>query len=88
MNRSLALLCLIRLDRSRVVILSLARYRNVFILQFMNYYIQDGRYGMGDRIGEGVAPSVSIKDRSVVGCADQGLNCTNRMPGVGGSRSR
>ena len=39
-------------------------------------------------MGVGVAPSVSIKDRSVVGCADQGLNCTNRMPGVGGSRNR
>ena len=53
----------------------------------MNYYIQDGRYGMGDRMGEGVAPSVLIKDRSVAGCADRGLNCTNRMPGVGGSRN-
>ena len=49
----------------------------------MNYYIQDGKYGMGDRMGEGVAPSVLIKDRSVVGCAYRGLNCTNRMPGVG-----
>ena len=48
----------------------------------MNYYIQDGRYGMRDRMGEGVAPSVLIKDRSVVGCADRGLNCNNRMPGV------
>jgi hypothetical protein len=35
-----------------------------------------------------LAPSVSIKDRSVVGYADRGLNCTNRMPGVGGSRNR
>ena len=51
----------------------------------MNYYIQDGRYGMGDLMGEGVAPSMSIKHCSVVGCADRGLNCTNRMPGVGGS---
>ena len=39
-------------------------------------------------MGEGVAPLVSIKDRSVVGCADRGLNCTSRMPGVGGSRNR
>ena len=39
-------------------------------------------------MGEGIAPSVLIKDRSVVGCADRGLNCTNRMPGVGGSRNR
>ena len=54
----------------------------------MSYYIQDGRDGMGDRMGECVAPSVLIKDRSVVGCADQGLNCTNRMPGVGGSQNR
>ena len=53
----------------------------------MNYYIQDGRKGMGDRMGEGVAPSVLIKDSSIVGCADRGLNCNNRMPGVGGSRN-
>ena len=87
MNRSLALPCLIGLDRSRVIILSLARY-SVFIFQYMNYYIQDGRYEMGDRMGESLAPSVLIKDRSVVGCADRGLNCTNRVPGVGGSRNR
>ena len=85
MNRSLALLCLIGLDRSRVIILSLARYR---MSLYMNYYIQDGRYEMGDRMGEGVAPSVLIKDRSVIGCVDRGLNCTGRMPGVGGSRNR
>ena len=42
----------------------------------------------GDQAREGLAPSVSTKDRTVVGCADQGLNCTNRMPGVGGSRNR
>ena len=54
----------------------------------MNYFIQDGRKGMGDRMGEGVAPSVLIKDRSIVGCANRGLNCTNRMPGVGGSQNR
>ena len=35
--------------------------------------------------GECLAPSVSLKDRTVVGCADQELNYTNRMPGVGGS---
>ena len=28
---------------------------------------------MGDRMGEGVAISVLIKDRSVVGCADRGI---------------
>ena len=54
----------------------------------MNYYIQDGRYGMGDRMGECVAPSVLFKDHSVVGCADRGLNYTNRISGVGGSRNR
>ena len=39
-------------------------------------------------MGEGAAPFVLSKDRSVVGCADRGLNCTNRMPGVGGSRNQ
>ena len=39
-------------------------------------------------MGECVAPYVLIKDRSVVGCADRGLNYTNRIPGVGGSRNR
>ena len=52
-------------------------------MHYINYYIQDGMYGMGDRMGEGVASSVLIKDRSVVGCADRGLNCTNRMPVTG-----
>ena len=54
----------------------------------MNHYIQDGRYVMGDRMWEGVASSVLIKDRSVVACADRGLNCTSRMPGVEDSRNR
>ena len=31
---------------------------------------------------------VSIEDRTVVGTIDQGLNSTNHMPGVGGSRNR
>ena len=39
----------------------------------MNHYIQDGRYGMGDRMGEGVAPSVLINNRFIVGCADRGI---------------
>ena len=45
--------------------------------------------GMGWETGWGnvVAPSMLIKDRTVVGCADRGLNCNNRMPGVGGSRN-
>ena len=31
---------------------------------------------------------VSIEDRTVVGPDDWGLNSTNHMPGVGGSRNR
>ena len=58
-------------------------YLQYIIIKFRMY----GR-GNGRPDGECVAPSVSIKDRSVVGCADQGLNCTSRMPGVGGSRNR
>ena len=58
------------------------------MLFYMSYYVQDGKYGMEDRMGKCVAPSASIKDSSVVGCADRGFNCTNRMPGVGGSRNR
>ena len=46
------------------------------------------RYGSRTGFLGVLAPSVSIKDRSVVGSADRGLNCTNRMPGVGGSRNR
>ena len=34
------------------------------------------------------SPPVSVKDRSVVGSADRGLNSTNHMPEVGGSRNR
>ena len=37
---------------------------------------------------ESEPPPVSIEDRTVVGTTDQGLNSTNRMPGVGGSRNR
>ena len=33
-------------------------------------------------------PPVSIEDCTVVGTIDQGLNSTNHMPGVGGSRNR
>ena len=48
------------------------------------------KYRYGSRTGFLVvlAPSVSIKDHTVVGSADRGLNFTNRMPGVGGSRNR
>ena len=33
-------------------------------------------------------PPVSVKDRTVVGRADRGLNSTNHMPEVGGSQNR
>ena len=37
---------------------------------------------------ESKPPPVSIEDRFVVGSVDRGLNSTNRMPKVGGSRNR
>ena len=37
---------------------------------------------------ESKSPPVSVKDQSVVGSADRGLNSTNHMPEVGGSRKR
>ena len=37
---------------------------------------------------ESKPPSVSIEDRTVVGSVDRGLNSTNHMPEVGGSRNR
>ena len=37
---------------------------------------------------ESKSPSVSIEDRTVVGIIDRGLNSTNHMPEVGGSRNR
>ena len=37
---------------------------------------------------ESKPPPVSIEDRIVVGTTNRGLNSTNRMPGVGGSRNR
>ena len=53
------------------------------------------RKGNGDRAEMSLAKDmnwteskslpVSIKDRSVVGSADRGLNSTNHMPEVGGS---
>ena len=33
-------------------------------------------------------PPVSVKDRTVVGNVDRGLNSANHMPEVGGSRNR
>ena len=37
---------------------------------------------------ESKTPPVSVKDRTVVGSVDRGLNSTNHMPGVGVSRNR
>ena len=37
---------------------------------------------------ESESPPVSIEDRTVVGTTDRGLNSTNHMPEVGGSRNR
>ena len=37
---------------------------------------------------ESKSPPVSIEDRTVVGIVDRGLNSTNHMPEVGGSRNR
>ena len=37
---------------------------------------------------ESESPAVSIEDRTVVGTTDRGLNSTNLMPEVGGSRNR
>jgi hypothetical protein len=34
------------------------------------------------------SPPVSIEDRTIVGTIDRGLNSTNHMPEVGGSRNR
>ena len=34
------------------------------------------------------SPTVSIEDRTVVGTTDRGLNSTNHIPEVGGSRNR
>jgi len=37
---------------------------------------------------ESKSPSVSDEDRTVVGIVDRGLNSTNHMPEVEGSRNR
>ena len=37
---------------------------------------------------ESKPPPMSIEDRTIVGPADRGLNSTNHMPEVGGSRNR
>ena len=36
---------------------------------------------------ESEPPPVSIEDRTIVGIVDRGLNRTNRIPEVGGSRN-
>ena len=36
---------------------------------------------------ESKSPPVLVKNRSVAGSADRGLNSTNHMPEVGGSRN-
>ena len=43
---------------------------------------------MDMEVMESKPPPVSIEDRTVIGTIDRGLNSTNRMPGVGGSRNR
>ena len=42
----------------------------------------------GIGMDEKKSPPVSIEDRSVVGSVDRGLNSTNHIPEVGGSRNR
>ena len=37
---------------------------------------------------ESESPPVSIEDRTIVGTTDRGLNSTNHIPEVGGSRNR
>ena len=44
--------------------------------------------GSGYRMDGIQPPPVSIGDRTVVGIVDRGLNSTNDMPEVGGSRNR
>ena len=44
----------------------------------------DYGYGMVEK----KSPPVSFEDHTVVGIVDRGLNSTNHMPGVGGSRNR
>ena len=43
---------------------------------------------LGTKWMESKPPPVSIEDPIVVGSVDRGLNSTNRMPEVGGSRNR
>ena len=43
---------------------------------------------LGTKWMESKPPPVSIEDRTVVGSVDRGLNSTNHIPEVGGSRNR
>ena len=43
---------------------------------------------MDMEVMESEPPPVSIKDRTVVGTTDRGLNSTNHIPEIGGSRNR
>ena len=43
---------------------------------------------MDVKLMESEPPPVSIEDRTVVGIVDRGLNSTNHMPEVEGSRNR
>ena len=36
---------------------------------------------------ESKTPPVSVKDRTIIGSVDRGLNSTNHIPEVGGSRN-
>ena len=37
---------------------------------------------------ESKTPSLSVKDRTIIGSVDLGLNSTNHMPEIGGSRNQ
>ena len=116
MDRSVALLYLIGLGRSRVstchsrdigcfrsrVIFGYSRDISIYISvhellysRWNEWKFETGwemmmrcRYGNKTEFLGVLAPFVLIKDRTVVGSADRGLNSTNHMPGVGGSRNR
>ena len=78
---------LIGFGRRRVISCYLRDLGSIY-LQYIIIKFRMYGTGYGRPDGECVAPSVSIKVHSVVGCADQRLNCTNRMPRVAGSRNR
>ena len=77
--------------------MSLARYRTLLLLA-KSLENESMRKENGDRakmslvLGtkwmESKPPPVSIEDCTIIGSVDRGLNSTNRMPGVAGSRNR